>query len=202
MAPEVFMLTLYPEIENQEVEMGKVRFRRSNQDPLEQFFLAAYCRLREPRRIFEIGTYDGSTTLLLARNAPDARIFTLDLPPEAASVATVRGEEEHAASGNVGSAYRGTPEEARIEQLYGDSRTFDFEPWMASIDLVSVDGGHTYECVASDTATAKRLLAPGGAIVWDDYEPVWPDVVRAVDECGLPASHIKHTGLAIVDTGR
>jgi predicted O-methyltransferase YrrM len=201
-APEVFMLALYPEIKEIEVEMGTIRFRPSNQDPLEQFFLAAYSRLRNPRNIFEIGTYDGSTTLLLARNAPDAQIFTLDLPPEAAPLATVRGEAQHAASGQTGSAFVGTPEEARIEQLYGDSRTFNFEAWAGSIDLVIVDGGHTYECVAADTATAQRLLAPAGTIVWDDYEPVWPDVVHAVDETGLPVTQIKHTGLAVLDTGK
>ena len=42
--------------------------------------LCAMCKLLECRTVFEIGTYVGRTTWLIARNNPDARVFTLDLP--------------------------------------------------------------------------------------------------------------------------
>lgn len=200
-----WMLSLYPEIEEVTVTMGEVSYRRSNQDPLERFFLGALCQMKKPRRVFEIGTYDGSTTLVVARNAPEAEILTLDLPPGGAATATDEAESRHVAEGGIGSAFARTPEAARITQLYGDSRTFDFTPWLGSVDLVIVDAGHTYPFVKADTETALRLIRDGGAIVWDDYIDLWPDVIRAVDEAGLPIVRVGGTGLAVFDgavTGR
>src|SRR5580658_10502991 len=54
----------YREAMHQVVPMGDVRYRMWNMDPLEQFSLAALAGVRQPERIFEIGTYDGSTTML------------------------------------------------------------------------------------------------------------------------------------------
>lgn len=199
-AETVFMLDRYPEITNLTIDTGPFSYGRSNQDPMERFFLAVLCRLAQPKRIFEIGTFDGSTTRLLAAQAPDAEVFTIDLPADDAKKATVVEEAAHTAAGSVGKRFRDQPEATRIEQLLGDSRTFDFSPWFHSIDLVVVDGGHTYDCAFADTRSALQMLAPGGVIVWDDYVPGWPDVVRAVDETRLPVIHVARTGLAVYDT--
>lgn len=116
--------------------------------------LAAICRHLRPRRVFEIGTYTGSSTLLMAMNLPDqTEILTLDLEP----------------SETVGSVYRGTNQVSKIRQLYGNSLTFDFGPFRDSVDLVFVDANHTYDCVKSDTEKAFELLRPNGVIIWDDY---------------------------------
>jgi predicted O-methyltransferase YrrM len=116
--------------------------------------LAGICRYIKPRRIFEIGTYTGSSTLVMAINTPhDTEIFTLDLQ----------------ASEQIGSAFRNTTYSSKIHQLYGNSLTFDYTPYQQSMDLVLVDANHSYECVRSDTEKAFALLRPGGVIVWDDY---------------------------------
>lgn len=60
--------------------------------------LAYLMRAAKPQTIFEIGTFRGRTTLLLARNGPtQCRLITLDLPPAQVS---------H----NVGEAFAGTLE--------------------------------------------------------------------------------------------
>jgi predicted O-methyltransferase YrrM len=116
--------------------------------------LAAICRYKQPRRVFEIGTYTGSSTLVIAMNVPDqTEILTLDLEP----------------SEIVGSAYRNTEHSSKIHQLYGNSLNFDYSPFLGSVDFILVDANHSYECVKSDTENAFRLLRPGGVIVWDDY---------------------------------
>ena len=116
--------------------------------------LAAICRYRKPKRIFEIGTYTGSSTLVMSLNAAhETEIFTLDLAP---------GEL-------IGSVFRNTTQGSRIQQLYGDSLSFDFVPYNGTADLVLVDANHSYECVKSDTEKALALLRRGGIIVWDDY---------------------------------
>jgi hypothetical protein len=51
----------------------------------------------------------------------------------------------------------------------------------ASCRLIHVDGGHDYETVTGDALTARRLLAPGGVAVFDDYcKPHLPGTALAV----------------------
>src|SRR2546428_10219387 len=59
-------------------------FTDGNPLPVELFCLGALVRASGPRAIFEIGTFDGTTTLQLALNSPDdAVVWTLDLPQDA-----------------------------------------------------------------------------------------------------------------------
>lgn len=161
--------------------------------------LAHLCRLTrhlDPKVIFEIGTYEGETTLQLALNSR-AEVFTLDLPPDAQR--TVTDEELDVYPPKPGARYADCPEAARIRQLYGDSQTFDFSPWYGRADLVFVDASHQYEHVKKDTATAFRLLAPCGAIAWHDYGSWAPGVVQALEETleEYPLVHLAETSLAV-----
>ena len=192
----------YP-IDDLVLPLGELTWRRSNLDPIEQVTLLALIALRAPRRIFEIGTYDGSTTRRLAAAAPAARVWTLDLSPELAGASTETGTRDHAAAGLVGNAFRNTPEATRITQIFSDSRLFAPEELGGTMDLVIVDAGHELEFVRADTRTALTLRSPDGVIVWDDYEDYWPDVQAGVDE--LPPEiladcvHIANSGLAVYD---
>ncbi|CAE7374233.1 unnamed protein product [Symbiodinium natans] len=51
-----------------------------------------------------------------------------------------------------------------------------------SMDIVYVDGDHSYEGVASDLNAWWPILRDGGAMVGHDYTITWPGVVRAVNE--------------------
>lgn len=62
------------------VGTGELRIEDGGTGPYERFCIAAITRCLRPRYVFEIGTFRGQTTALLARNTPsEARIFTLDL---------------------------------------------------------------------------------------------------------------------------
>lgn len=127
----------------------------------------------KPRRVLEIGTYRGVGTLTMALNAPDAEIYTVDLPDQSEeSIKTLeRADKEFArfARGTVGVAYEGHPSEARVHSIRADSRTMDASEFCSDIDFCLIDGGHSYECVRADTENALKVLCPGGVIVWDDY---------------------------------
>jgi predicted O-methyltransferase YrrM len=168
----------------------------------EQFVLQALIQSRGCKTAFEIGTFNGGTTRLLAETLPeDGRVWTLDLPP--VDFDESQGPEGFAGA-DVGAAYRSSAAVGKITQLLGDSTRFDFGPYEGTIDLVLVDGGHEYENGASDTRAALRLVRQGGVIVWDDFEQYWHGLVNGIcDAMGdRPFGRLAGTSLAVyVDEG-
>lgn len=162
---------------------------------------------RPASNLFEIGTFDGRTTLNLALNAPvTCRIYTLDLPPEVETRYRLASGERHMVEKpEPGRRYKRHRDSSpavvgRIHQLHGDSATFDYTPLQASCSLVFVDGSHSYEYARSDTRAAMRLVEPGGMVVWHDYG-IWKGVTRVLDERGLRDKlnlrHIRGTSLVV-----
>lgn len=146
-------------------------------------------RTRQPRTLFEIGTFDGRTTLNLAANiSSEARIHTLDLPSTGLDQTRFKVEaieKEFIDKPVSGSRFLGRPEASKITQHYGDSAKFDFAPYIGQMDFVFVDASHAYEYVLNDSRIAFKLLRPGkGIILWHDYNQPewWPGVIRALDE--------------------
>jgi predicted O-methyltransferase YrrM len=150
--------------------------------------LAAITAYLRPKRIFEFGTHRGKTTVNLALNSgEDCEFFTLDLPLDQqigdtmlplsdADLGIQHGRK-------LGELYEVHPAvRTRITQLYCDSAKFDSEPYANSCDLIYIDAGHTYEYVANDSRHALRMLRRGGVIIWDDYCPPWPGVVKSLQE--------------------
>lgn len=183
--------------------MGEVALTGWSMDPIELFVLLAIIELRSPRKIFEFGTYDGSTTLRLARAAPAAAIWTIDLAePDAADYRErIAADEAPPDFSGIGSLFA-RESAGTITQLIGDTRSFDFAPWEGSIDLVIVDADHAYDSILSDSRAALRMVRSGGVIVWDDYSSHYPSVIRALDELrakeGLTSLvHVRSTELAV-----
>ncbi len=138
--------------------------------------------------VFEIGTFDGRTTLNLALNAPSGcSVHTLDLPPARDTVYELAKGESHMVDkprpGVRYEAYRTSRPSAvsRIHQHLGDSASFDFSPFHDTCSLVFVDGSHAYEYTLNDTHAAVALARPGGVVLWHDYG-VWPGVTKALEE--------------------
>jgi hypothetical protein len=165
-------------------------------DDHQRMLIAALAKTLGFETFFEIGTNRGRTTWTVARNCPGLQAYTLDLGAGETSDDT----ELELASDDVrflrpddgaGEAFRGTPEEDRITQLWGDSATFDFSPYERRMDLVYVK---------RDTRTALSLLSRRGMIVWDDYGSN-PGVYRAVNEIAPtlehPVYHVFGTRMAV-----
>ncbi len=146
--------------------------------------LAGIAKARQPSRVVEFGTFLGHGTLLLAMNAPNAQILTIDLPDEVDDLsnlnyvdqAHVRSSRQH-----VGQCYLGSPYERRIEALKCDSRHLRLRAHIDSADLVLVDGGHDMGCISADTENAFAVARPGTVILWDDYFWLYPDVVEYLE---------------------
>ncbi|MGB9184639.1 MAG: class I SAM-dependent methyltransferase [Solirubrobacteraceae bacterium] len=144
----------------------------------EQVVLQSIISGREINNAFEIGTFNGGTTRVLAEALPpDGRVVTMDLPQAEFDASQAprdfRGE-------NVGTAYRDSPAAGKVTQILADSLIFDSSPHAGQYDLVLVDGGHEYVHGVADTRTALTLVAPNGVIVWDDFAPYWHGLVRGI----------------------
>ncbi|MEO5903576.1 MAG: class I SAM-dependent methyltransferase, partial [Gemmatimonadaceae bacterium] len=95
----------------------------------------------------------------------------------------------------------------RIEQLYGDSGSYDFSSFAGAMDFVFVDASHAYKYVVNDSLVALQMLrAEGGTIAWHDYGR-WDGVTRAVND--LQSRHpdfqdvvqVRGTTLALLQIG-
>ena len=173
---------------------------------LELLVLSRLVRERRPKSLFEIGTFDGRTTLALAMNsADDAHVYTLDLPASTPTVLTIeRSERAFVDKPASGARFRGTDADRKITQLFGDSAKFDFSHYRA--DFVFVDASHAYEYVLNDSRRALDMLGDApGIIVWHDYGE-WPGVTRALDALAAADSRfadlrwIEDTTLAVLES--
>jgi predicted O-methyltransferase YrrM len=183
-----------------------------NVSALELEILSRLVQRTDPHVLFEIGTFDGRTTLnLAAHSREDARVYTLDLPRsglEAAGLPLATHDRKYVDKAESGVRFHGTDVAHKIVQLYGDSATFDYGPYLGKADFVFVDGSHAYHYVLHDSWAALRMVRRGGVIVWHDYVPsghqCWPGLVRALEELHAKKRafrglrHIAGTALAIL----
>ncbi len=167
------------------------------------FELTIICKLIKAfdiKRVFEIGTFNGRTTLNIATNiSSDAKVLTLDLPKNKSTQTklTINPKDKSGWSDltyikqNVtGLFFKNRPEAKKITQLLGDSTSFDFTPYEGNMDFVFVDGSHTAAYVQSDTEHAYKIIRKGGCIVWHDYG-VWHDVTKVLNNFYKNDSRLK-----------
>ncbi len=143
--------------------------------------LAAITAYLKPQNIFEIGTYNGFTTLHFAYNSPNnAAIYTLDLPADFSLGQNKTQLEEYSyddylvlqlSKENIDKRiFRAHACSKKIKELFGDSMRFDFSPYFGKMDLIYIDGSHAYSYVKSDTENALKMLSPRGVIIWHDFD--------------------------------
>lgn len=192
---------VWPDLASIVIRQRPFAARFGSLSPHELALVCAVARRNGAKAVFEFGTYDGMTAWHLAANAgPQCHVMTLDLPPDHParfagghdrSVGDIRGVV-------VGKEYAGTDEAPRITQLFGDSLEFDAAPYRGMMDLILVDAGHGSEHVRADTASALRMVRPGGVIFWHDYSRWWPGVQRCLDRLARtrPVFRVAGTALA------
>jgi predicted O-methyltransferase YrrM len=187
-----------------EVRLSNFDSRAGNVSCQELLAIGGVIASRRPRVLLEIGTFDGNTTLQMALNAPaEAVVHTIDLPPEDTRTRQPISPSDVPFVNDVEKAkrkYLQTSVEARVVQHLGDSTDYDFGAFtrQGAIDFAFVDGGHSWECVKSDTENVLRHLAPGGVVMWHDFTPLWSGVYGYLNELAAsrPLVHLRGTTLA------
>lgn len=133
------------------------------------------------RVIVEVGSFLGRSTRALGDHCPGV-VHAVDPWPD-----------EVAADDVVGKKYRYPnkfiPFQQNLDDLIVTGKVIPhrttfreglFPP--ASVDMVFIDGNHSYEAVMNDIRIARGVIEPGGLLCGHDYSRNWPGVVRAVDE--------------------
>jgi hypothetical protein len=130
------------------------------------FWLADALR---PRRFVELGTYHGMSFLAFCQAIAESGITC-----QALGVDTWMGDA-HAAGSQKGVLERLQAEIdghygsfARLARMTFDEAARDMPP--GSVDLLHIDGYHTYEAVKHDFETWRDRLAPGAVVLFHDTQ--------------------------------
>lgn len=169
--------------------------------------MALIVKFIKPKRILEIGTYNGMTTLQLALNAPKECItYTLDLPNDTKSTFSLSEIDTYVNrhfrkkfGTTTGSYFKGR-KNLKIKQLLGDSATFDYSVLGGPVDVIFIDAAHDYKNKKIDTENAFNLLAKGGVILWHNYNDVGsPDITKYLCEISnkYKIFNLRNTYLAV-----
>jgi hypothetical protein len=170
--------------------------------------IALIVKFLKPKRVLEIGTYNGMTTLQMALNAPaDCEVYTLDLPDELMASIKMSKIDELISKifkekfGTATGSYFANRPDLNIVQKLGDSSTFNYDELGGKkFDLIFIDAAHDYANKKVDTENALRLIADGGVILWHNYNDVsCPDVTKYLADISTvyPIFHLRNTSLAV-----
>jgi predicted O-methyltransferase YrrM len=121
--------------------------------------------------VLEIGTESGGTLFLLARAAePDAIIATIDIgrPERAVLYRAFARDQQRVEMIHADSHDPSTPD--RVRRLFGDQ----------PLDLLFIDGDHSYEGVRRDFELYSPLVGKGGMVALHDIVPGPPVLVGEV----------------------
>jgi hypothetical protein len=129
--------------------------------------LGAACCNGDPKIILEIGTAHGRTTALMAQNAPQSTLYTVNIPPEEIAEG---GKQVTFAPvwEEIGWYYR-EKNYSNIQQIFANTK--DWEPDFGPIDVAFIDGCHDAEFVYNDTRKILKKCRPGSIIMWHDFNP-------------------------------
>ncbi len=188
-----------------EVILSDFEGRNGNVSLYELLVISSIVHARQPQTTVEIGTFDGRTTLQIAKNSPaDAHIYTLDLPPDPSCTERHIETEDVAyiedAGKQVQRKYERKAIASKITQWLGDSASFEFENALDGrpIDFAFIDGSHSYEYIKNDTERILELMSPGGVVLWHDYAPAWPGVIKYLGERSHDLPLVRITGTSLV----
>ena len=152
------------------------------------------------KKIVEIGLWKGATARHVLSERGDLEYVGVD-----AYRVQPNNESETYETGENGHEWNHSKMIADMESFESNTPNFTFMHMMsaeaskkfddASIDLIFIDGDHSYEGCHGDIEAWWPKIRPGGIMMGHDYGPEWPGVLKAVDD------FIRDNGSRIRDMG-
>ena len=131
--------------------------------------LIVFAALRnfKPKRILEIGTYDGKTSFLLSKFFVDSQIITFDLDENSAYFNYNWKDADDKHKINFLQKRNQNLNQKNIKFIKDNS--FNIPQYkLSNFDLIWVDGDHTFPVLAWDICNAYHLLNSKGIMICDD----------------------------------
>jgi predicted O-methyltransferase YrrM len=134
------------------------------------------------RRLVEIGSYQGRSTIVLAATiralSPESRVFAVD--PHEGTVGSADARLNHGSP--TFDAFVANIAAAGVTAFVEPMRASSYEvDWDGAIDLLFVDGLHDRLNVERDYRHFAHFLTPHAIVLFHDYAPYYPGVVDVVD---------------------
>jgi len=149
---------------------------------------------RGRRTIVEIGSFRGRSTVLLALGSAECQgeVWAIDphMPSPDAPWMPFNSTDLDAFRKNV----REFGIERRVHEILSTSDQARTTWAGKGIDLLWIDGDHTFEGASRDLSNWTPLLNPGGVVAAHDYSKHWPSVQKAWDQFMAKSSCFVHSG--------
>ncbi len=134
-------------------------------------------RSRQPKVVVELGTAHGTTTANICRQAPEARVFTVNsLPSEQTGKLTTfeLGAED------IGRVYRNRGYGDRVVQIFCNTLDLDLGRYLdgKKVGLAIIDACHDVEYVCNDFHKVLPFLDSGAIVLLHDTHPSMEDHLR------------------------
>ena len=126
----------------------------------------------KPKKILEIGTYDGKTSRILNSLFPYSSITTIDLKDEDPIFRFAYNQGDHIES-FIKRRNLLINNQKNINFIQANSLHLTLSKDLDNQDLIWVDGAHGYPIVTSDITNCIRILKKGGVLMCDD---VWKKI--------------------------
>lgn len=167
-----------------EVKVILMKYEDGSLQSYESLVVAAIAKAEKVKTILEIGTFMGSTTLLFAKNCPQADIHTVDLPltyETELNQKSIKDDFHLIKKRDVGRDFRNYEKKVKIKQHFQDTVDWDFRG-IGEPDLFFIDGSHTYEHCKNDSEKCFALNKGKGVFIWHDVNQEHPGVVKLINE--------------------
>lgn len=126
-------------------------------------YLFGLIRQMKAQKVIEIGRYKGGSTLLIAAAMNgEGKFWSIDVGEKEARLH--RGESSRLFDEQLADVCKRFT--LSVDIMVGDSRTIDIDT--GEVDLVLIDGDHTYEGVKNDFERFGKRARVGGAVLFDD----------------------------------
>lgn len=144
-------------------------------------------------RMIELGVNEGITAAAVLENFPTIeRYLGVDVIPEYRFEIPAQTRERPPEPGRLALGFPSF-------ELLLRSQFYDDNNIIGPFDVAFIDGDHGYLAVMKDFVLAKRVVRPGGIIIFHDYQNPTVQVTEALDrlyEGGIHIEHVRGTWLA------
>lgn len=164
---------------------------------VDQITLLTLLELVSPKRVFEIGTYQGYSARLFLNNSNAEKVISVDLPINKDDDESIFDSQRVLYDGDYNDSYlrsnqkkTGTiylgdldaNEKKRLQLIKCDSTKLNYEEQVGNFEFAFIDGGHHYDIVSADTYNVLKQIKKG-VVVWHDYSStIHSDVSRFLNE--------------------